>query len=132
MNITTEITQIIPLAVKLVFAIIGVLLLRYILPWIKQQVWYSAIKWLVNAAEKLAESGQISAASKKKYVLRLMQMLRIPVNDFTSALIEAAVKELDMLEEKIKDYFDNESGDSPEGSDNGEAEESKEGQTEPG
>lgn len=132
MNITTEITQIIPLAVKLVFAIIGVLLLRYILPWIKQQVWYSAIKWLVNAAEKLAESGQISAASKKKYVIRLMQMLRIPVNDFTSALIEAAVKELDMLEDKIKDYFDNESGDSPEGGDNGEAEESKEGQRKPG
>ena len=132
MNITTEITQIIPLAVKLVFAIIGVLLLRYILPWIKQQVWYSAIKWLVNAAEKLAESGQISKDYKKKYVIRLMQMLRIPVNDFTSALIEAAVKELDMLEDKIKDYFDNESGDSPEGGDNGEAEESKEGQTEPG
>lgn len=132
MDITTEITQIIPLAVKLVFAIIGVLLLRYILPWIKQQVWYSAIKWLVNAAEKLAESGQINAASKKKYVLRLMQMLRIPVNEFTSALIEAAVKELDMLEDKIKDYFDNESGDSPEGGDNGEAEESKESQEEPG
>ena len=132
MDITTEITQIIPLAVKLVFAIIGVLLLRYILPWIKQQVWYSAIKWLVNAAEKLAESGQISAASKKKYVLRLMQMLRIPVNEFTSALIEAAVKELDMLEDKIKDYFDNESGDSPEGGDSGEVEEIKEGQTEPG
>ena len=132
MNITTEITQIIPLAVKLVFAIIGVLLLRYILPWIKQQVWYSAIKWLVNAAEKLAESGQISAASKKKYVIRLMQLLKIPVNDFTSALIEAAVKELDMLEDKIKDYFDNESGDSPEGGDSGGAEESKEGQTEPG
>ena len=132
MNITTEITQIIPLAVKLVFAIIGVLLLRYILPWIKQQVWYSAIKWLVNAAEKIAESGQISKDYKKKYVIRLMQMLRIPVNDFTSALIEAAVKELDMLEDKIKDYFDNESGDSPEGGDNGEAEESKEGQTEPG
>lgn len=132
MNITTEITQIIPLAVKLVFAVIGVLLLRYILPWIKQQVWYSAIKWLVNAAEKLAESGQINAASKKKYVLRLMQMLRIPVNEFTSALIEAAVKELDMLEDKIKDYFDNESGDSPEGGDNGEAEESKESQEEPG
>ena len=132
MNITTEITQIIPLAVKLVFAIIGVLLLRYILPWIKQQVWYSAIKWLVNAAEKLAESGQISAASKKKYVIRLMQLLKIPVNDFTSALIEAAVKELDMLEDKIKDYFDNESGDSPEDGDSGGAEESKEGQTEPG
>ena len=131
MDITTEITQIIPLAVKLVFAIIGVLLLRYILPWLKQQVWYSAIKWLVNAAEKLAESGQISKDYKKQYVLRLMQMLRIPVNDFTSALIEAAVKELDMLEDKIKDYFDNESGDSPEGGDSG-AEEGKEGQEEPG
>ena len=128
MNITTEITQIIPLAVKLVFAIIGVLLLRYILPWIKQQVWYSAIKWLVNAAEKLAESGQISKDYKKRYVLRLMQLLKIPVNDFTSALIEAAVKEFDMLEDKIKDYFDDE----PEGGDNGEAEESKEGQEEPG
>ena len=132
MNITTEITQIIPLAVKLVFAIVGVLLLRYILPWIKQQVWYSAIKRLVNAAEKHAESGQISKDYKKKYVIRLMQLLRIPVNDFTSALIEAAVKELDMLEEKIKDYFDNESGDSPEGGDSGEAEESKESQEEPG
>lgn len=128
MDITTEITQIIPLAVKLVFAVIGVLLLTYILPWLKQQVWYSSIKWLVNAAEKLAESGQISKDYKKKYVLRLMQLLRIPVNDVTSALIEAAVKELDMLEDKIKDYFDDE----PEGGDNGEAEESKEGQREPG
>ena len=132
MNITTEITQIIPLAVKLVFAILGVLLLRYILPWLKQQVWYSAIKWLVNAAEKLAESGQISKDYKKKYVLRLMQLLKIPVNDFTSALIEAAVKELDMLEDKIKDYFDNESDDLPEGGESGEAEEGKESQEEPG
>lgn len=132
MDITTEITQIIPLAVKLVFAVIGVLLLRYILPWLKQQVWYSAIKWLVNAAEKLAESGQISKDYKKRYVLRLMQLLKIPVNDFTSALIEAAVKELDMLEDKIKDYFDNESDELPEGGDSGEAEESKEGQEEPG
>lgn len=132
MDITTEITQIIPLAVKLVFAVLGVLLLRYILPWIKQQVWYSAIKWLVNAAEKLAESGQISKDYKKKYVLRLMQLLKIPVNDFTSALIEAAVKELDMLEDKIKDYFDNESDELPEGGDSGEAEEGKESQEEPG
>lgn len=128
MDITTEITQIIPLAVKLVFAVIGVLLLTYILPWLKQQVWYSAIKWLVNAAEKLAESGQISKDYKKKYVLRLMQLLRIPVNDVTSALIEAAVKELDMLEDKIKDYFDDE----PEGGDSGETEEGKESQEEPG
>lgn len=132
MDITTEITQIIPLAVKLVFAVIGVLLLRYILPWLKQQVWYSAIKWLVNAAEKLAESGQISKDYKKQYVLRLMQLLKIPVNDFTSALIEAAVKELDMLEDKIKDYFDNESDELPEGGDSGEAEEGKEVQEEPG
>lgn len=131
MDITTEITQIIPLAVKLVFAVLGVLLLRYILPWIKQQVWYSAIKWLVNAAEKLAESGQISKDYKKRYVLRLMQLLKIPVNDFTSALIEAAVKELDMLEDKIKDYFDNESDELPEGGDSG-AEEGKESQEEPG
>lgn len=128
MDITTEITQIIPLAVRLVFAVIGVLLLRYILPWLKQQVWYSAIKWLVNAAEKLAESGQISKDYKKRYVLRLMQLLKIPVNEFTSALIEAAVKELDMLEDKIKDYFDD---DLPEGGDSG-AEESKEAQEEPG
>lgn len=132
MDITTEITQIIPLAVKLVFAVIGVLLLTYILPWLKQQVWYSAIKWLVNAAEKLAESGQISKDYKKQYVLRLMQLLKIPVNDFTSALIEAAVKELDMLEDKIKDYFDNESDELPEGGDSGEAEEGKEVQEEPG
>lgn len=132
MDITTEITQIIPLAVKLVFAVIGVLLLRYILPWLKQQVWYSAIKWLVNAAEKLAESGQISKDYKKQYVLRLMQLLKIPVNDFTSALIEAAVKELDMLEDKIKDYFDNESDELPEGGDSGETEEGKESQEEPG
>lgn len=132
MDITTEITQIIPLAVKLVFAILGVLLLTYIIPWLKQQVWYSSIKWLVNAAEKLAESGQISKDYKKKYVLRLMQLLKIPVNDFTSALIEAAVKELDMLEDKIKDYFDNESDELPEGGDSGETEEGKESQEEPG
>lgn len=123
MDTANEIVQIIPIAVRLVFAVIGFLLLTYILPWLKQQVWYSAIKWLVNAAEKLAESGQISKDYKKQYVLRLMKLLKIPVNEVTSALIEAAVKELDMLEDRIKDYFDNEFDDLPEGGDGGEAEE---------
>lgn len=124
-----EIVQIIPIAVRLVFAVIGFLLLRYILPWLKQQVWYSAIKWLVNAAEKLAESGQISKDYKKQYVLRLMKLLKIPENDFTSALIEAAVKELDMLEDRIKDYIQDDVPDLPEG---GEEHEAQKSQAEPG
>ncbi len=124
-----EIVQIIPIAVRLVFAVIGFLLLRYILPWLKQQVWYSAIKWLVNAAEKLAESGQISKDYKKQYVLRLMKLLKIPENDFTSALIEAAVKELDMLEDRLKDYFQDDAPILPEG---GEEHEAQKSQAEPG
>lgn len=124
-----EIVQIIPIAVRLVFAIIGFLLLRYILPWLKQQVWYSAIKWLVNAAEKLAESGQISKDYKKQYVLRLMKLMKIPDNEFTSALIEAAVKELDMLEDRFKDYFRDDAPILPEG---GEENETQQIQAEPG
>lgn len=124
-----EIVQIIPIAVRLVFAIIGFLLLRYILPWLKQQVWYSAIKWLVNAAEKLAESGQISKDYKKQYVLRLMKLMKIPDNEFTSALIEAAVKELDMLEDRLKDYFRDDVPILPEG---GEENETQQIQAEPG
>lgn len=124
-----EIAQIIPIAVRLVFAIIGFLLLRYILPWLKQQVWYSAIKWLVNAAEKLAESGQISKDYKKQYVLRLMKLMKIPDNEFTSALIEAAVKELDMLEDRLKDYFRDDVPILPEG---GEENETQQIKAEPG
>lgn len=121
MDTANEIVQIIPIAVKLVFAVIGFVLLCYILPWAKQQVWYGVIKWFVQAAEKLAESGQIGKDYKKQYVLQLMKLLKIPVNEFTSALIEAAVKELDMLEERIRDYLDRDSEELPEGGDSVEA-----------
>lgn len=138
MDTANEIVQIIPIAVRLVFAVIGFLLLRYILPWLKQQVWYGTIKWLVSAAEKLAESGQISKDYKKQYVLRLMQLLKIPINEYTTALIEAAVKELDLLEDKIKDYFDDDLASDDEGFGidellkGGDSSEAQKGQEEPG
>ena len=100
-----QLLEIIPLVMKLVFYAIGLLLTYYILPWAKQQIWYSVIKKFVQAAEKQAEAGNIEKPGKKNYVLYLMKMFHIPVNDITLALMESAVQELDILKDEMMQYL---------------------------
>ena len=100
-----QLMEIIPLVMKLVFYAIGLLLTYYILPWAKQQIWYSVIKKFVQAAEKQAEAGNIEKPGKKNYVLSLMKMFHIPINDITLALMESAVQELDILKNEMMQYL---------------------------
>lgn len=105
MNMTQEIIEIIPYVMKIVFWAIGILLVRYIWPMVKPMMQYKIIQLLVNAAEKRAETGAIDKEQKKQFVIHIMELVKIPVNEFTMAMLESAVKELDLLEKKALDYI---------------------------
>lgn len=107
METTQFVIEIIPWVMKIVFAAIFFLFVRYIWPMVKPFMQYKIIQWLVNAAEKKAETGAIDKDTKKQFVIRIMELVKIPVNDFTMAMLESAVKELDLLEEKVLEYIKN-------------------------
>ena len=67
------------------------------IPWLKEKRVYEIIKQLVQAAEKMAESGAIAKIDKKETVIKLLSEKGIDVTDEISALIESAVKELDII-----------------------------------
>ena len=67
------------------------------IPWLKEKRIYEIIKQLVQAAEKMAESGVIAKVDKKDTVIKLLTEKGIDVTDEISALIESAVKELDII-----------------------------------
>lgn len=106
MNVWNEVASI---AIKLVFAVISVIFTTTVVPWIKNTVtpWlkqkylYSVVKSYVNAAEKLAETGMIEKIDKKGYVVSLLTSAGVNVTSDIDALIESAVKELDMQIESI-------------------------------
>ena len=109
MDMTQEIIEIIPYIMKIIFWAIGILLIRYVWPMVKPMMQYEIIQLLVNAAEKKAETGSIDKEVKKQFVIHIMELVKIPVNEFTMAMLESAVKELDLLEEKVLDYIKSDS-----------------------
>ena len=68
------------------------------LPWLKEKRLYSIVKKFVEAAEKQAEAGTIDKATKKRFVVELLEANGITVTPEINAFIEAAVKELDLAE----------------------------------
>ena len=82
MDMTQEIIEIIPYIMKIIFWAIGILLIRYVWPMVKPMM---------------------------QYVIHIMELVKIPVNEFTMAMLESAVKELDLLEEKVLDYIKSDS-----------------------
>ena len=56
------------------------------------------MKKFVEAAEKQAEAGTIDKATKKRFVVELLEANGITVTPEINAFIEAAVKELDLAE----------------------------------
>lgn len=68
------------------------------LPWLKEKRLYSIVKKFVEAAEKQAEAGTIGKATKKRFVVELLEANGITVTPEIDAFIEAAVKELDLAE----------------------------------
>lgn len=97
-----------------VLAIIGLCVSSIVIPWIRN----TAIPWLkekrlynlcmsfVMAAEKMAESGQITKDAKKNYVISLLRSKGIEVTPEIEAMIECAVKELDMMVDEVIREFE--------------------------
>ena len=68
-----------------------------LIPWLKEKRIYETIKKLVQAAEKMAESGTIQKVDKKDTVIKLLTDKGIVVTKEIEALIESCVKELDII-----------------------------------
>lgn len=83
---------------EIVFAVLGASFTALVIPWLKEKRLYSIVKKFVEAAEKQAEAGTIDKATKKRFVVELLESNGITVTPEINAFIEAAVKELDLAE----------------------------------
>ena len=90
--------------VDIIFAGIGLIVLKVVLPWVedvglpwlKDKHLWALIEQYVAAAEKNAESGFIKSDTKKEFVLKLLQDRGIAITPEVDAFIEAAVEKLDL------------------------------------
>lgn len=80
----------------------GTALAYYGIPLLKKLGVYGMVKIGVFAAEKLAESGKIQKIDKNAEAKKILAMLGIKESPLTDAMIEAACKELDVQEDKLK------------------------------
>ena len=85
------------LIVKIVFLVLSTVVTLYVVPWLKEKRLYDTVKKMVDAAEKWAETNNID---KKQWVISQLESKGITVNEYVEALIEAAVKELDIALDK--------------------------------
>ena len=83
---------------EIVFAVLGASFTALVIPWLKDTGLPSIVKKFVEAAEKQAEAGTIDKATKKRFVVELLEANGITVTPEIDAFIEAAVKELDLAE----------------------------------
>ena len=103
------ISIILPHVFEIVITVISLTVARYVLPyikadmipWLKEKRLYGIVKSFVQAAEKLAESGEIEKQQKKDKVIELLENKGVVVDDAVEAFIESAVKELDIVTSAI-------------------------------
>lgn len=100
-------TQIIPdiinIVIEAIFAILGLFftgvaipwLVKTGIPWLKDKRLYGIVTVLVKAAEKQREAGTLTIP-KYDYVVQMLEAKGIKVTAEVKAVIEAAVKELDI------------------------------------
>lgn len=100
-------TQIIPdiinIVIEAIFAIFGLFftgvavpwLIKTGIPWLKDKRLYGIVTVLVKAAEKQREAGALPIP-KYDYVVQMLEAKGIKVTAEVKAMIEAAVKELDI------------------------------------
>lgn len=78
---------------------------KKIIPYLKQIGMYKIVQMAVRAAEKLGITGAIQKADKKKYVIAALEKMNIKVTPTIEMMIEAAVKEMDIQNNKINAEF---------------------------
>lgn len=85
--------------VKIVFIVLSTVVTLYVVPWLKEKRLYDTVQKMVDAAEKWAETNDID---KKAWVVSQLESKGIKVSPYVDALIEAAVKELDIALSKTE------------------------------
>ena len=113
--------EILPNILEIILTIISIIIARYVIPfikndvvpWLKEKKLYGTVKKFVQAVEKLAESGAIDKKDKNEKVIEFLQSKGIVVDSTVKAFIESAVKELDMaasaiVEEIVKEDIETE------------------------
>ena len=101
---------------EIVFAVISAIVSYYVIPFIKNDLipflkekrLYNDVKTFVKAAEKLAESGVITRKMKKAKVIELLENKGVVVTDEIDAIIESAVKDLDLATGTVYEFFNEE------------------------
>lgn len=84
---------------EIVFAIMGMFVTAYVVPWLKEKKLYDSVKIAVRAAEKWAQTHDIN---KRQWVEELLTSQGITVTPIISGMIESAVTELDAAFAKAK------------------------------
>lgn len=110
MKIDVEIASaILQIVLAIVSAVMSVLVIPWlkstVFPWLKEKRLYSLVTKFVQAAEKLSETGIIDRDEKRNYVIRLLRDKGYLIDNETIALIESAVKELDMIVDSVGDII---------------------------
>lgn len=95
------VNEIVSVIVKLVITVAGTAFMTYGIPYLKQIGMYKIVQMAVRAAEKLGVTGAIQKTDKKKYVIAALEKMNIKVTPTIEMMIEAAVKEMDIQNEKI-------------------------------
>lgn len=113
MNETLKVMMdaILPNLLEIIITIISIVVARYIvpfikndlIPWLKEKKLYGTIKKFVQAVEKMAEAGVIEKELKKEKVLELLAKNGVEVNDVVDSFIESCVKELDIVTSTVYD-----------------------------
>lgn len=92
------VNEIVSVIVKLVITVAGTAFMTYGIPYLKQ---IGIVQMAVRAAEKLGVTGAIQKADKKKYVIAALEKMNIKITPTIEMMIEAAVKEMDIQNNKI-------------------------------
>ena len=82
--------------VRIVFIVLSTVVTLYVIPWLKEKRLYDTVRTLVEAAQKLAENNPLD---KKSWVVAQLRGIGVEVTPFVEAIIESAVKQLDLAEQ---------------------------------
>lgn len=94
--------QVVATIAQLAVAGAGTAFMVYGIPYLKKIGVYKLVQMTVRAAEKVGATGVIKKADKKKYVVAALEKMGVTVTPTIDMMIEAAVKELDIQNEKIE------------------------------
>lgn len=87
------IKEMIPYVTEMFFAVLGLIVSTYVIPWLKNKNLYEQVRRFVLAAEKLAQNSKID---KKEWVLTQLQKNGVKVSEVVELMIESAVEEIDV------------------------------------